>query len=224
GADDALRLRVVGIDPMRAARVTPALLPSVRDGGAGTDLFADDAIFLSRRALELSGRQAGDRLALDTPSGPVELRIAGTLERAPAGVALAVMDIGTMQWRLGWLGRLSRIELRLAAGITPAMLSAPQALGLPADAIITTPDASRQRMSNLSRAYRVNLTVLALVALFTGGFIVHSAIALAVARERSRLALLAVLGASRGLLLRQVLGLGLLPGLAGALIGLSGGL
>lgn len=223
GADDALRLRVVGIDPMRAARVTPALLPSVRDGGAGTDLFADDAIFLSRRALELSGRQAGDRLALDTPSGPVELRIAGTLERAPAGVALAVMDIGTMQWRLGWLGRLSRIELRLAAGITPAMLSAPQALGLPADAIITTPDASRQRMSNLSRAYRVNLTVLALVALFTGGFIVHSAIALAVARERSRLALLAVLGADRGLLMRQVLGLGLLPGIVGALLGLAGG-
>ena len=223
GADDALRLRVVGIDPMRAARVTPALLPSVRDGGAGTDLFADDAIFLSRRALELSGRQAGDRLALDTPSGPVELRIAGTLERAPAGVALAVMDIGTMQWRLGWLGRLSRIELRLAAGITPAMLSAPQALGLPADAILTTPDASRQRMSNLSRAYRVNLTVLALVALFTGGFIVHSAIALAVARERSRLALLAVLGAGRGLLMRQVLGLGLLPGIVGALLGLAGG-
>lgn len=223
GADDALRLRVVGIDPMRAARVTPALLPSVRDGGAGTDLFADDAIFLSRRALELSGRQAGDRLALDTPSGPVELRIAGTLERAPAGVALAVMDIGTMQWRLGWLGRLSRIELRLAAGITPAMLSAPQALGLPADALVTTPDASRQRMSNLSRAYRVNLTVLALVALFTGGFIVHSAIALAVARERSRLALLAVLGAGRGLLMRQVLGLGLLPGIVGALLGLAGG-
>lgn len=223
GADNALRLRVVGIDPMRAARVTPALLPSVRDGGAGTDLFADDAIFLSRRALELSGRQAGDRLALDTPSGPVELRIAGTLERAPAGVALAVMDIGTMQWRLGWLGRLSRIELRLAAGITPAMLNAPQALGLPADAILTTPDASRQRMSNLSRAYRVNLTVLALVALFTGGFIVHSAIALAVARERSRLALLAVLGAGRGLLMRQVLGLGLLPGIVGALLGLAGG-
>lgn len=223
GADDALRLRVVGIDPMRAARVTPALLPSVRDGGAGTDLFADDAIFLSRRALELSGRQAGDRLALDTPSGPAELRIAGTLERAPAGVALAVMDIGTMQWRLGWLGRLSRIELRLAAGITPAMLSAPQALGLPADALVTTPDASRQRMSNLSRAYRVNLTVLALVALFTGGFIVHSAIALAVARERSRLALLAVLGAGRGLLMRQVLGLGLLPGIVGALLGLAGG-
>ncbi|TXL63813.1 FtsX-like permease family protein [Zeimonas arvi] len=223
GADEGLRLRVVGIDPMRAARVTPALLPSVSEGGAGTDLFADDAIFLSRRALELSGRQAGDRLALDTPSGPIELRIAGTLERAPAGVALAVMDIGTMQWRLGWLGRLSRIELRLAAGITPAMLSEPQALGLPADAVVTTPDASRQRMSNLSRAYRVNLTVLALVALFTGGFIVHSAIALAVARERSRLALLAVLGAGRGLLMRQVLGLGLLPGLAGTLLGLAGG-
>jgi len=75
-------------------------------------------------------------------------------------------------------------------------------------------------MSNLSRAYRVNLSVLALVALFTGGFIVHSAIALAVTRERARLALLGVLGAGRGLLLRQVLGLALFPGLTGTLLGL----
>ena len=33
-------------------------------------------------------------------------------------------------------------------------------------------------MSNLSRAYRVNLTVLALVALFTGAFLVFSVLAL----------------------------------------------
>jgi putative ABC transport system permease protein len=224
GLADTLRLPVVGIDPMRAARITPTLLPTANEGGAGTDLFADDAIFLSRRALALTGRKPGETLTLSAASGQVALRIAGALERVPSDVTLAVMDIGTMQWRLGWLGRLSRIDLRLAAGIAPTTLDGPQGLGLPADAIVTTPDASRQRMSNLSRAYRVNLTVLALVALFTGAFIVHSAISLAVARERSRLALLAVLGAGRGLLLRQVLGLGLIPGVAGALAGLAGGL
>ncbi|MCM5569632.1 ABC transporter permease [Burkholderiaceae bacterium FT117] len=225
GAAEGPRLRVIGIDPLRAARVTPTLLPSAEgaDAGAGTELFADDAIFLSQRALELAGRRVGDPLTLLTAGGPVRLRIAGTVARAPADVALAVMDIGTMQWRLGWLGRLSRIDLRLAPGTSPAALAAPDALGLPADLIVTTPDASRQRMSNLSRAYRVNLTVLALVALFTGGFIVHSAMALAVARERSRLALLGVLGAGRGFLVRQVLGLGLIPGLAGALLGVLAG-
>jgi putative ABC transport system permease protein len=74
-------------------------------------------------------------------------------------------------------------------------------------------DEAEQRVSNLSRAYRVNLTVLALVALFVGGFLVFSVVSLSVAqrtplraagragphgRERRRLVLAecAVLGAA----------------------------
>ena len=48
-----------------------------------------------------------------------------------------------------------------------------------------------------SRAYRVNLNVLAMVALFTGGFLVFSAQALEMARRRGEHALLRVLGLRR---------------------------
>ena len=44
-------------------------------------------------------------------------------------------------------------------------------------------DSYMERIDNLSRAYRVNLTVLALVALFTGGFLVFSVLALSVTRR-----------------------------------------
>jgi putative ABC transport system permease protein len=54
-----------------------------------------------------------------------------------------------------------------------------------------------QRISNLSRAYRVNLTVLALVALFTGAFLVFSVLALSVAQRAQQFALLGVLGPRR---------------------------
>ena len=50
-------------------------------------------------------------------------------------------------------------------------------------------------MSNLSRAYRVNLNVLALVALLTGGFIVFATMSLAAVRQQQEMALLFVLGA-----------------------------
>ena len=60
-------------------------------------------------------------------------------------------------------------------------------------------DEAEQRVSQLSRAYRVNLTVLALVALFTGAFLVFSVLALSVAQRASAFALLAVLGAIAGL-------------------------
>ena len=56
-----------------------------------------------------------------------------------------------------------------------------------------------------SRAYRVNLDVLAMVALFTGGFLVFSAQALETARRRGEHALLRVLGLQRRGVARLVL-------------------
>ena len=65
---------------------------------------------------------------------------------------------------------------------------------LPPGMHVATLDAVEESGANLSRAYRVNLNVLALVALFTGGFLVFSAQALEVARRRREHALLRVLG------------------------------
>ncbi len=75
----------------------------------------------------------------------------------------------------------------------------------------------------MSRAYRVNLNVLALVALFTGAFLVFSSQAQAVIRRRSQLALLRVLGMQRRQLLLQLLAEGALLGAAGSLLGLIAG-
>ena len=220
-------LRVVGIDVFRAAAVTPALVPSVsasEDAGAGSPLFADDTVFLSNAALSSTGLSEGDTLRLRVGTGVVALRIAGRLPGVPAGQRLAVMDLGAMQWRLGWLGRLTRLDLRFAPGTDLAQVRSRWEKVLPPDAMWSGPDASRQRMTNLSRAYRVNLSMLALIALFTGGFIVYATLALAVARQQRELALLGVLGARPRLLVAQVLGQGLLLGAAGAAAGTVGGL
>jgi putative ABC transport system permease protein len=75
----------------------------------------------------------------------------------------------------------------------------------------------------LSRAYRTNLNVLALVALFAGALLVFSTQVLAVLRRRSELALLRVLGVTRGRLLWMLAGESALVGTAGALLGLLAG-
>jgi putative ABC transport system permease protein len=90
-----------------------------------------------------------------------------------------------------------------APGITPAAWL--QALQLPADVQAAEPADAGQRVDALSRAYRVNLTVLALVALFTGAFLVFSVLALSVARRAQQLALLGVLGLTARQRLRLVL-------------------
>jgi len=218
------RLPILGIDVMRAAAVTPSLLPAAESAGAASAVFRDDTIFLAPAASRALGVTVGDRIVLGVGLARVELQVAGTVPGAAPGQQLAVMDLGAAQWRLGWLGRLSRIDLRLAAGVTAQRLAPVLAPRLPAGLAWTTPETSRQRMSNLSRAYRVNLDVLALVALFTGGFIVYATIALGVQRQLGELALLGVLGGSRRLLGASVLGQGAVLGALGALLGVAGGI
>ena len=191
--------------------------------GSSSPLFADDAIFLSPAAQQWLGLSPGDAIALRAGTRIARLRVAGTVDGVAAGQRLAVMDVGAMQWRLDWLGRLSRIDLRIEEGVPPETVSRRLRAVLPPDVEWATPESAQQRMSNLSRAYRVNLSVLALVALFTGGFIVYSTLALAVVRMQHDLALMGVLGAPRRFAATQVLGLGAALGTAGAVAGVAGG-
>jgi putative ABC transport system permease protein len=77
----------------------------------------------------------------------------------------------------------------------------------------------RGRALNASRAYRVNLNTLALVALLTGAFLVFSTQSLAVLRRRAALGLLRALGVTRRQLQSALLAEGALIGAAGALLG-----
>ena len=221
-------LRIVGIDALRAGFISPDLT-GVPQEGRMTDVLADDALFLSPAAQSWLGKRSGDTLVLRAGTGEVALRVAGPVQRARAGQRIAVMDIGAMQWRFGQLGRISRVDLKLREGVDRAAfqrrLAAELERDFPGRFAVRQPDDGdqEQRNANLSRAYRVNLTVLALVALFTGAFLVFSTQALSVMRRRSQFALLRVLGLERRALLGQVLLEGASLGVLGALLGILGG-
>src|SRR5690606_11797031 len=108
--------------------------------------------------------------------------------------------------------------LRLVRGADRRALEDRWATILPT-ALWSTPDLASSRMSNLSRAYRVNLTMLALIALMTGLFLVHANLALATRRQWPEFALLATLGAPRRTIAMAVLGQGFAVGAGGALLG-----
>lgn len=220
-------LQIIGLDAFRAGYVTPDLL-GTPDGEQVADAFADDAIFLSAAAQAWLKPQGGV-LALQSGTQAVRLRVAGALQRVRAGQRLGVMDIGALQWRLNRLGQLSRVDLKLRSGVDRAAFKASLARDLerdyPGRFHVGSPNDEDQnsRNNNMSRAYRVNLSVLALVALFTGAFLVFSTQALSVMRRRSQFALLRVLGMERGSLLRQILLEGWTLGVAGSLIGIAAG-
>jgi len=150
-------------------------------------------------------------------------RVAGSV--AAAGGPLVVMDVAAAQSVFGLTGQLSRIDMRLVPGVDRArfMTDLQSAKDWPAGAVLAEPGQSMERIDNLSRAYRVNLTVLALVALFTGGFLVFSVLALSVARRAQPLALLGVLGLDPrqrwALILLEAASLGLVGSVLGIALG-----
>ncbi len=213
------KLKILGIDVLRAADISPDLL-GVPAEGRSLDSFADDAIFLSPAAMEWLGLEQGDVLHLNVGLETIVLRVAGGLTRARAGQRIAVMDIGAAQWRFQYLGLLSRVELKLAPNIHHEAFKAKLALELGEQFYVSEMADHETRIANMSRAYRINLNMLALVALFTGSFIVFSTQMLSVIRRRSQFVFLRVLGYTRRQLLLQILAEGLVLGAIGSLFGL----
>jgi len=209
-------IRLLGLDALVVAQVAPALLPRPRPGEPRLSVLDPDAVFLNAAAERRLGG-AATTITLQTAAGRRTFRIAGTV--AAGGPPLVVVDIAGAQVALRNAGKLSRIDVRLAPGADRAAMLA--ALRLPADVRAAEPNEATDRISNVSRAYRVNLTVLALVAMFTGAFLVFSILALSVAQRVQSLALLAVLGLTARQRLGLVLAESALLGAVGSVLGLA---
>src|SRR5207249_2846628 len=193
-------IRLVGTDALRERR---------------PERLAPDKVLLSAAAAELAN---GDRLRLVVGHRTVELQVARVVDLK--GVE-ALTDIATAQWRLERLGQLNRLDVRLKRGADREAVRLRIAALLPPGVHVAPVQALEQASSYPSRAYRVNLDVLAMVALFTGGFLVFSAQALQVARRRGEHALLRVLGLRRRGVLQLVLLEAAALGAIGGLVGLA---
>jgi putative ABC transport system permease protein len=175
-------IKLMGIDAFTVVAVAPDLMPRLApEIGERLGFLLPEHVFLNPAALSVLGLRPGQTVRLQAGLGVKEFTVAGSV--GISGSPVMVADIAAAQEHFGAIGRLSRIELRLAPGATRAELSTRwQTLPWwPKGARLQGPDDDTQRVSTASRAYRVNLTVLALVALFVGAFLVFSVQALSVA-------------------------------------------
>lgn len=214
-------LKLVGIDAFRAARLQPALAEGAAERGrAGHGLLAADSVWLSSAAAQALDLDVDDDLEVQVALDRVRLRVAGVLPPGAYAQPVGVLDIAEAQWRLGRLGRLDRIDLRLEARADRAAVRAALERVLPPGVQLVTPGEATDDAVRLTRAYRSNLTALALVALFTGAFLVFATQSLAVAHRRREIALLHAMGLTvREQLVASLLA-GTLVGALGAALGL----
>jgi putative ABC transport system permease protein len=214
------RLVLLGLDAIRAANVTPMLVgvPPSSANARQDQIFAADALFLSQAVIHASRARIGERVRVIANGRSASFTVAGILPGAPADQAIGTIDIAAAQWRFGRIGTLDRLDLKLDDRST-----ARAALGswLPKEVVIASDETEARQGDTLSRAYRVNLDMLALVALLTGGFLVFSAQSLSVARRMRAFALLRTLGLPRSGIVAAVTLEGIMIGTIGACLGLG---
>jgi putative ABC transport system permease protein len=213
-------LRIIAFDALRAHAIQPQFAGS---SARGSVLLDPDAIRLTASAARVHGLSVGDRLRLAAGTRTVELQVAEILPEGLYRQGLGIMDIAAAQWHFDRSGTLSRIDIRLSTDTTvAASLEALKPL-LPPGVHAVTPQSDSERSLALTRAYRLNLDMLALIALFTGSFMVFSSQVLATLRRRRHLAVLRALGVTRGAVLAALTIEGALIGVAGSIIGLVAG-
>jgi putative ABC transport system permease protein len=217
-------LRVLGVDALSVAAVSPDLLPRPDPPDAAAreqrwTVFSPGQVFLNAAARALASSSTSVQLQGGLQWLPVQ--VAGQV--MASGSALAVMDIGAAQDLFGKQGQLSRIDLRLRPGVDREVFASQlrAAPDWPDQVRVAVPQDKSSHIGNLSRAYRVNLAVLALIALFTGAFLVFSVLSLSVAKRAQQFALLGVLGLGARARMALVLWESLILGLVGSVAGLA---
>ncbi|HEY5809275.1 MAG TPA: ABC transporter permease, partial [Povalibacter sp.] len=215
-------LTLLGMDVFRSQQLQPAFARAGATANNGAAVRGEP-VFLSASAARWLGKAAGDVVRVQVGLSPVEFTVAGVMPAAALEGRVAIIDIATAQWRFERLGKLSRLNLRVTPGVSAALVRERLSRVLPPGTTITVPGQAASDAARLSRAYRSNLTALALVALFTGGFFVYSTQSLATLRRRREFALLHALGVTRSQQFMLMMFGGAIIGAVGAAFGIAGG-
>ncbi len=213
------RVVLLGLDPFAEAPFRDELANLGADADLPALFTTPGAVVMPAALAAEIGAAAGDRITAVTAEGEVELVVTGLVrpaaDRSAASAGYLFADIATAQELLGMVGGLSRIDLiissRLAAGLAEM---------LPPGAELVESAARSQATFGMTRAFRLNLTALSLLALLVGAFLIYNTMNFLVVRRTRTIGILRSVGVARAGLVRAILAEALIVGVPGTLLGL----
>jgi putative ABC transport system permease protein len=224
-------LRVLGVDPFAEAPFRPHFGDTFETGALPLVSFITEpgTGVLAASTAERLGLVLGDELRLRTGTRSAAIRLigllrAGTAREQQALGDLLIVDISVAQELFGLEGRLSRIDL-----IVPEDVDAQSWLGrvearLPRGATLRPAEGRTRALASMTRAFRLNLTALSLLALVVGMFLIYNAMTFAVVQRRNQIGILRALGVTGRQIALTVLGEAAALGLCGTAIGIALGI
>lgn len=218
-------VQVLGLDPLADAPFRDVVGGGQSGSGGGPDLSqfvaTPGTVFLTEGGAARLGATVGDTLGVSAGGVRHELRLAALLrppdEQAKALEGFAVMDIATAQTVLAMPGRLSRVDVLApdTAALAPIRALLPR--GVRAERAATR----GQTLETMTRAFRLNLAALSLLALVVGMFLVYNTSTFSVVQRRPLLGRLRALGVTSTEVFAMVLGEAAVVGALGTAFGLA---
>jgi putative ABC transport system permease protein len=219
---------LLGIDPVEEVgfREYSGFVPG-QDADFEMLIARPRTVLIPDSAMAALGIEIGARIMLIAAGAAHEVEVIGTVEALATADSEppVVADLSTAQELLGISGWLDRIDLVLTEEQSSALAAAP-----PPGTSLVVAGSESLPLTEMTRAFRTNLSALGLLALVVGMFLVYATISFAVVQRRAVIGLLRSLGARRRSLLAtflvEALGIGLVGTLIGLVLGhlLAGGL
>ncbi len=171
----------------------------------------------------------GDRVLINLPGGARYFRISGIVKYGSsdslAGLTLAGFDLRTAQALFDLRGRYDSIDVLAAPSANTVRLQSAIARTLPSGVQVVSGQTAAGQLStevdNELSFISTALLIFGAVALFVGAFTIVNTFSITVEQRTRELALLRLVGASRGQVFRSVLSEAALTGVAASLIGLG---
>ncbi len=236
-APDSPLLRIVGSDLVAISNAPYLQEGDFRSPFASlTDEFASvlsrpDRVFVAEDFPSPDPVKKGNTLTFYLGGKEKTVTVAGILENDPLRPRipqnLVLLDLPGAQTLTGNAGTLSRIEVRVPPGPDFALHLAEARERLVAWGegrfIVETPEQRRESATQMSAAFRLNLTILSTLALIVGAYLILQAMEASVIRRRYEISILRCLGVTpaqiRVIWLAESAVLGLLGSLTGIVLG-----
>ena len=219
--------QILGVDPIAEG---PFRDFSSQDGGIDLAKFitGQPTAVISDKVLEDLAKNIGDSLQVSVGGRPFDLLIAGAIATAnqrsqQALESVLLVDINTAQQLFDMDGQLSRIDLLIPDENEEAILASLLA-GLPEGTRLVSSGSRTDTLSQMTRAFELNLQALSLLALLVGMFLIYNTMTFSVVQRLPLIGRLRALGVTKSEVLSMIVKEAVLIGLIGTILGITAGI
>lgn len=219
--------QILGVDPIAEG---PFRDFSSQEGGIDLAKFitGQPTVIISDQVLTDLAKDIGDSLQVSVGGRPFDLLIAGAIATAnkrsqQALESVILVDVNTAQQLFDMDGQLSRIDLIVPEEIEEAILASLSA-DLPEGSRLVSSVSRTDTLSQMTRAFELNLQALSLLALLVGMFLIYNTMTFSVVQRLPLIGRLRALGVTKSEVLSMIVKEAVLIGLIGTILGITAGI